>query len=122
MHLELSSDAASRTSFPDCQISSFVASDRQISFHSDGIFVDEIGFIGPDADVLCVISGPVQLREYADGEWADIELSPSVGLREICEWNSNDGNLAFAGFESVSGMWAEYRVASFSLNMSISHE
>lgn len=122
MYLELHADAANRASFPDCQISSFVASDRQISFLSDGIFVEDVGFIGPDADVQCVISGSVQLREYAEGEWADIQLNPSVGLREICEWDASNGNLAFAGFESVSGLWAEYRVTSFSMNMSISHE
>jgi hypothetical protein len=122
MYLELHADDAKRASFPDCQISSFVASDRQISFRSDGVFVEDVGFIGPDADVRCTISGPVQLREYADGEWSDIELNPSVGLREICEWDANNGDLTFAGFESVSGLWAEYRIASFSMSMSISHE
>ncbi|NIJ65947.1 hypothetical protein FHR20_002909 [Sphingomonas leidyi] len=122
MYLELEASDANRASFPDCQIGSFVASDREISFRSDGIFVEDIGFIGPDANVQCVISGPIQLREYADGVWVDIEINPSVGLREICEWNASEGNLIFAGFESVSGLWAEYRVTSFSMSMSISHE
>ncbi|MBP1852509.1 hypothetical protein [Rhizobium halophytocola] len=122
MYLELHADAANRASFPDCQISSFVASERQISFRSDGIFVEGIGFIGPDVDVRCSISGPVQLREYADGAWGDIELDTLVGLREICEWNVNNGNLTFAGFEAVSGLWAEYRVSSFSMDVSVSYE
>jgi hypothetical protein len=115
----IDTDGANRISFPDCLIGSFVADDSQINFRSDGVFVDGVGFIGPDVEVECSISGAVQLREYADGEWANLGLSPSVGLREICEWNADDGNLTFAGFQSVSGLWAQYKVDGFSMKMTI---
>lgn len=122
MYLELDASSANRVSFPDCLIGSFVANDRQISFRSDGIFVEGVGFIAPDAEVQCSISGSVHLRQYTDGEWSDLDLSPSVGLREIGEWKTSDGSLTFAGFEADSGLWAEYKVTGFSMMVTVSRE
>jgi hypothetical protein len=120
MHVQLDTGGANRVSFPDCLIASFAADDRQIIFRSDGVFVDGVGFIGPDADVRCSISGAVGLREYADGQWHDRVPSQSAGLREIGEWSAAEGQLTLAGFGAASGLWAEFSVARFSLSLTAS--
>ena len=122
MYLELDASDANRVSFPDCLISSFTANDCRISFRSDGVFVEGVGFIAPDAEVQCSISGAVYGRQYADGEWGDLAISPSVGLREIGEWKASDGCLTFAGFEAASGLWAEYKIVGFSMIMTVSRD
>ncbi len=122
MYLEFTTTDANRVSFPDCLIGAFIADESQICFRTDGIFVEDVGFLGPGAMLKCLISGSVQLREYADGKWVDLDLNPSRDLREICEWSANDDDLIFAGSESASGLWAEYKVTDFSMKIVISSE
>ena len=61
---------------------------------------------------------PIKIRRFHGSNWRDLEVKDSGGLRKICEWSCNGSDLKFAGFESETGMWQEYILQDFGINIS----
>lgn len=119
MNFELLNKERGKISFPDCLISNFRCLANEVTFQSDGIFVEGTGFLNEECYVECLFSSPVQLREYSNEKWSSLDPSSSSGLREICEWTVDEGDLIFSGFNDTSGEWNEYHIAVHLIKVSI---
>lgn len=103
-------------SFPDCTISDFLCDDRgKLSFVSDGLFIEGLGFLAEQFAVECACSGEVLSRQFIDHRW--FEVDPYVGgLNFIGEWAIEQQNLRLAGFERTDG-WREYFISLTSVTI-----
>ncbi len=107
-------------SFPDCTISDFLWNDRgNLSFVSDGLFIEGLGFLAERFAVECACYGEVLSRRFIDHKWFEVDPYDG-GLYFIGEWATEQHNLRLAGFERTDG-WREYFIAltSFTIAPSI---
>ena len=107
--------------FPDCNVSDFRATEKEVAFSCDGIYLNNEGLIISDVRVTIRGWKHLSITRFNPHNSETIALAPiqSGELREICECSFADDHVVISGFEATSGLWQEYNFTSPEVSVTI---